>query len=152
MTKLQTAAAADHSVDPAVDPVDIAIGARIRVRREARRITQAQLASAAGVTFQQVQKYERGVNRVSAARLLLIAAALRTTGADLLGELEDGDIDALALARPGASEMLEAFNRIGSIDARDAALTVLRVMAAAEPKSTYRTPWTDGRSLQAEAH
>lgn len=115
------------------DPVDIAIGGRIRVRREARRITQAQLASSAGVTFQQIQKYERGVNRVSAARLLLIASALRTTGADLLGELEAGDLDALALARPGASEMLEAFNRIGCVDARDAALTVLRAMVAAEP-------------------
>lgn len=129
MTKLQAAPVADLDTDP----VDIAIGARIRARREGRRITQAQLASAAGVTFQQVQKYERGVNRVSAARLLLIAAALRTTGADLLGELEGGDIDALALARPGASEMLEAFNRIGSVDARDAALTVLRAMVAAEP-------------------
>ena len=50
----------------AVDPVDIAIGARIRARREELRITQAQLAAGAGVTFQQIQKYERGANRVVA--------------------------------------------------------------------------------------
>ncbi|WP_312595737.1 helix-turn-helix transcriptional regulator [Brevundimonas sp.] len=132
------------------DPVDIAIGARIRVRREARRITQAQLASAAGVTFQQIQKYERGVNRVAAARLLQIAHALRTTGADLLGELEAGDLDALALARPGASEVLEAFNRIGDVDARDAALTVLRAMASSQP--TLRAAWATDQSARAEAH
>ncbi len=72
----------------AVDPVDVAIGTRIRSRREELRITQAQLAAGAGVTFQQIQKYERGVNRVSAARLLQIAAVLKTTGAALLGELD----------------------------------------------------------------
>ena len=152
MTKLQAAPVTDLTTDP----VDIAIGARIRTRREARRITQAQLASAAGVTFQQVQKYERGVNRVSAARLLLIAAALRTTGADLLGELEAGDLDALALARPGASDMLEAFNRIGSVDARDAALTVLRAMAAANDTtrmgSRFSVAAHDFRHAQTEAH
>ena len=44
-------------MNDAVDPVDIAIGARIRARREELRITQAQLAAGAGVTFQQIQKY-----------------------------------------------------------------------------------------------
>ena len=47
-------------MNDAVDPVDIAIGGRIRARREELRITQAQLAAGAGVTFQQIQKYERG--------------------------------------------------------------------------------------------
>lgn len=134
-----------------VDPVDIAIGARIRIRRESRRITQAQLAAASGVTFQQVQKYERGVNRVSAARLLLIAEALKTTGADLLGELEQGDLDALALARPGAAEMLEAFNRIGAADARDAALTLLKHLAG-RPGAGVRIAAGIYSPQQAEAH
>lgn len=117
--------------DPtAPDPVDVAIGARIRARREARRITQAQLAAGAGVTFQQVQKYERGVNRVASARLLGIAAVLHTTGADLLGELEGPGADALALATPGVIELLAAFNAIADQHARDALLTVARAMAA----------------------
>lgn len=60
----------------ALDPVDVAIGEEILRRRKARKMTQAQLAEATGVTFQQLQKYERGVNRVSAARLLQIATAL----------------------------------------------------------------------------
>lgn len=115
---------------PALDPTDVAIGGRIRARREARNITQAQLAAAAGVTFQQIQKYERGVNRVAAARLLQIARALKTTGADLLGELETGEGDALSLARPGATLILSAFNRIDDDQVREAALILLEQLAA----------------------
>ena len=110
----------------ATDPVDIAIGARIRTRREELRITQAQLAAGAGVTFQQIQKYERGVNRVSAARLLQIAAVLKSTGAALLGELETADGDELALAAPGVSELLNAFRGIHSAEKRDALLLVAK--------------------------
>jgi len=74
-----------------IDPVDVAIGGRVRERREAKRMTQAGLASSVGVTFQQVQKYERGVNRIAAARLIQMAAALETTVADLVGETIEGD-------------------------------------------------------------
>lgn len=66
--------------------IDIQIGQIIRQRREALKITQAQLASQIGVTFQQVQKYERGVNRVSAATLLKVAEALQCHVADLYGD------------------------------------------------------------------
>ena len=51
------------------DPVDIAVGARIRLLRKLRGLSQQALAEAAGVTFQQIQKYERGANRVSASML-----------------------------------------------------------------------------------
>ena len=110
----------------AVDPVDIAIGARIRARREELRITQAQLAAGAGVTFQQIQKYERGVNRVSAARLLQIAAVLKSTGAALLGELDTAEGDDLVLAQPGVAELLSAFRAIGDGDKLDALLVVAK--------------------------
>lgn len=66
--------------------IDIQIGQIIRERRETLKVTQAQLASQIGVTFQQVQKYERGVNRVSAATLLNIAEALKCHVADLYGD------------------------------------------------------------------
>lgn len=52
-----------------LDPLDVRIGEKLRVVREAGGLTQVQLTRAAGVTFQQVQKYERGVNRIAAARL-----------------------------------------------------------------------------------
>src|ERR1700737_4847367 len=55
---------------------DIELGKRIRLRRVEQRISQSDLGEKLGVSFQQVQKYEKGVNRVGAARLQQIAAAL----------------------------------------------------------------------------
>lgn len=51
------------------DPIDIHVGAKIRVRRKQLGISQSALAETLGVTFQQVQKYEKGSNRVSASML-----------------------------------------------------------------------------------
>ena len=61
-----------------LDPVDVYIGQVVRDRRRVLRITQQQLAQAIGVTFQQVQKYEKGTNRISAARLAQISEVTRT--------------------------------------------------------------------------
>ncbi|KJV43364.1 MULTISPECIES: helix-turn-helix domain-containing protein [unclassified Brevundimonas] len=66
--------------------IDVRIGGEVRARRDKLKVTQAQLASAIGVTFQPVQKYERGVNRISAATLLAIAEALNCHVADLYGD------------------------------------------------------------------
>lgn len=57
-------------------PADKALGARIRLRRVEQKMSQAELGDKLGVTFQQVQKYEKGVNRVGASRLQSIATAL----------------------------------------------------------------------------
>ncbi|WP_293366472.1 helix-turn-helix transcriptional regulator [Phenylobacterium sp.] len=95
--------------------LDVAIGQRIRERRRSLSLSQSGLAEAVGVTFQQIQKYERGANRISFSRLVEIAGALRCE----LGELTEGlyaktSGDELGrlntlLATPGALEMLEAF-------------------------------------------
>lgn len=66
--------------------VDQKIGATIRGRREALGLTQVDLGNALGVTFQQIQKYERGANRVSAAAMLKVAEALECSVADLYGD------------------------------------------------------------------
>jgi transcriptional regulator with XRE-family HTH domain len=55
---------------------DVELGKRIRLRRVEQRISQSELADKIGVSFQQVQKYEKGVNRVGAARLQQIATGL----------------------------------------------------------------------------
>lgn len=60
-------------------PTDTAIGARIRERRIALGLSQGQLAQMVGVTYQQLHKYERGINRIAAGRLQQIADALGTT-------------------------------------------------------------------------
>ncbi|NBU27520.1 MAG: XRE family transcriptional regulator [Caulobacteraceae bacterium] len=70
-------------------PIDVHVGRRVRQRRKAMSITQQQLAAQLGLTFQQVQKYERGTNRVSASKLYEIAVALRTTIAYFFEGLAD---------------------------------------------------------------
>jgi len=67
-----------------VSQLDAVIGARVRARRQEIGVSQERLAEAIGVTFQQVQKYEKGINRVSAATLYAIADSLDTTVAQLL--------------------------------------------------------------------
>jgi transcriptional regulator with XRE-family HTH domain len=64
--------------EPGPDPVDIHVGRRVRARRQSLGVSQGVLAQAIGVTFQQVQKYERGHNRISASKLYAIARMLRT--------------------------------------------------------------------------
>lgn len=64
--------------------VDRQIGELIRARRLAQNISQVQLAAALGLTFQQVQKYEKGTNRVAASTLMRIARALNCEITELL--------------------------------------------------------------------
>lgn len=59
--------------------VDVYVGQQVRAHREAAGLTQSDLGKAVGVTFQQVQKYERGANRISASMLSRIADTLNTT-------------------------------------------------------------------------
>ena len=57
--------------------IDIRVGSRIRLRRKMLRMSQTDLARQIGVTFQQVQKYEKGSNRIGTSRLLQICAVLK---------------------------------------------------------------------------
>ena len=70
-------------------PVDIALGKRIYQMRRNYGMTQTDMARKIGVTFQQVQKYEIGQNRISASRLVMIAGALNSTASDLMRDMED---------------------------------------------------------------
>jgi len=58
------------------DPVDVHVGGRVKLRRTLLGFSQEELADAVGVTFQQVQKYERGTNRMGASRLFDMATVL----------------------------------------------------------------------------
>ena len=60
----------------APDPIDVKVGTKIRARRLLVGMTQEALAAILGITFQQIQKYEKGTNRVSASRLQNVADAL----------------------------------------------------------------------------
>ena len=75
---------------------DTQLGARIRTMRMDRGLSQEQLGNVLGVSFQQVQKYEKGINRVSAMRLNQIAEALQTTPQELTGFDGAGQLETFA--------------------------------------------------------
>ena len=116
------------------DPIDVAVGTRIRVQRRHLKISQDDLAQTLGLTFQQVQKYERGTNRVSASMLVRIAARLQTTVGSLVGEDIVADQDATlltALSTPGAIELLQAYGT-ATPKARKAMLGVAKALVEPE--------------------
>ncbi len=70
------------------NPVDIYVGSRLRLRRSLLGLSQEKLADALGLTFQQVQKYERGSNRVSASRLYELSKILEVPVSFFFEELD----------------------------------------------------------------
>jgi transcriptional regulator with XRE-family HTH domain len=68
-----------HSTSHTQDPIDIYVGQRMKARRQLLGMSQEKLGNAVGVSFQQVQKYESGANRVGASRLMQLAKVLGTS-------------------------------------------------------------------------
>ena len=110
------------------DPVDVEVGHRIRIERLSRGLSQTALANQLGVTFQQVQKYEKGVNRVGAGRLTKIAEVLGVPvgtffgGKEVLdgeGQAKDGEASPLQLLTvSGAFRLLRAYADIEDANLR----------------------------------
>lgn len=114
------------------------IGERLRRRRIELGLTQEQVGQAIGVSYQQIQKFERGANRVSAARLIILAERLRTDIQWLCGltDVHPAPSGAAQAAAPAAGEQDPAFAQIGNAAVR-AALNGL-VRAVAERRGTPR--------------
>ena len=91
------------------NPVDLHVGARIRMRRRLQGVSQEKLAEALGLTFQQVQKYERGANRVSASKLYEIAAMLKAPVAYFFDGLADPAGEADDDSQGGDERTVHAF-------------------------------------------
>jgi len=124
----------------APDPMDIALGAAVRIRRRTIGMSQEALAEQCGVSFQQIQKYENGANRISFSRLVQIARALKCRVTDLM-DVFDGadsetaqDLDMLTRLRtPGALELLSGYERLGP-EARTALVQLLRALSPASAR------------------
>lgn len=113
------------ALENAPDPLDVMIGLRVRVRRKAIGMSQTELGNRLGVTFQQVQKYERGTNRMAGSTLIRAAKALSWTVSGMLGETaidERASDEWVALAAPGAMEMAHAYNAMPDPNLRAAFL------------------------------
>jgi transcriptional regulator with XRE-family HTH domain len=116
--------------------MDVALGAAVRIRRRSLGISQEFLAERCGVSFQQIQKYENGANRISFSRLVQIARALQCRVVDLMDVLDapveasSADLDLLARIRtPGALELLGAYQRLNP-EARASLVSLLRTLGA----------------------
>ena len=125
-------------------------------------MSQSALGEAVGLTFQQVQKYERGKNRVSFSKLAGIATALQCRIADLIDGLEDGgdaepgDDRAALLGETGALELLQTYASVKSPRLRRAIISLAKGLSdqpeeaaedeedatgAARPRREARTRW-----------
>lgn len=120
----------------AAGDVDQKLGERIRARRLEIGMSQERLADLLGLTFQQVQKYERGINRIAASRLLDCASALEMPVADFYEGLDRPLRAGKAartedvLAKPGAVELVHLFGSIESRKVRRRVLDLVRAMAS----------------------
>src|SRR3954464_13878929 len=123
------------------DPVDIEVGHRIRIERLARGLSQTALANQLGVTFQQVQKYEKGVNRVGAGRLTKIAKVLGVPVSSFFGAHEASAIERPGergtassplklLTVPGALRLLRAYGQLNDGKMRRSIVKLVEDIAA----------------------
>jgi transcriptional regulator with XRE-family HTH domain len=127
--------------DRSPNPVDLHVGARVRMRRKFLGMSQEGLAETIDLTFQQVQKYERGSNRISASKLYEIARALKapvayffegygqTEAVEGFSESESEQFVHGFLMTTEGIELAEAFPRIKSAKLRRRVLELVRSLA-----------------------
>ncbi len=147
-----TAARKPNRLMDGPNPVDIHVGARLRLRRTLAGMSQEELGKASGLTFQQIQKYERGINRMGASRLFQLARLLNisvswffdelpgTSGSKPLQPgLSDSDQEPLEGVPPNDSqimqrretlELIRAYYRIADPKQRRAVYDFVKKMAA----------------------
>jgi transcriptional regulator with XRE-family HTH domain len=119
----------------APNETDIVVGTRVRVRRKALGLSQGKLGEELGITFQQVQKYEKGTNRIGASRLLAIAEALGVPVSYFFPDPGNGDAAAAPdelyelMGAPGAVELLRDYVLIQDSAVRRSINTLVRELA-----------------------
>src|SRR5499426_4582022 len=119
------------------DALDRLVGRNIRIQRLARGLSQTDVAEKLGVSFQQVQKYERGRNRIGAGRVVRIAAALEVSLLTLFEGVDsvdgpDGASPQALLAHPQHLSLVQAFSRVADKGTRRALIGLVRQIA--EPR------------------
>jgi transcriptional regulator with XRE-family HTH domain len=122
------------------DNRDAEVGRRVRSRRLECRLSQTELAERIGVTFQQVQKYEKGVNRIGAGRLQRISEALEVPisfffgGAPGSAKAESGSAESVFgfMQTSGSVRIVKAFHKIKSRKARQLLVEMAEEFADAQ--------------------
>ncbi|MFO0202840.1 MAG: helix-turn-helix domain-containing protein [Alphaproteobacteria bacterium] len=121
----------------AANAIDRKIGQRVRTRRLEIGMSQERLAELLGVTFQQVQKYEKGVNRIAASRLYDIAASLDMPAARFFENLSGGRIGVAedrqefvedVMATPEGAQLMSLFSSIKSLKVRRRVVELVKAL------------------------
>ena len=127
----------------APNPVDKYVGSRVRMRRIMLGMSQEKLGEAIGITFQQLQKYERGANRISASRLFNLSQVLGVPVSFFFDEIPpnglsearpetpeetEGDDEAATLSRRETLELVRAYYRIGEPPVRRRAFELIKAL------------------------
>jgi transcriptional regulator with XRE-family HTH domain len=118
-----------------IDPVDILVGKNVRVFRLAKGLSQTELGTELGITFQQIQKYEKGFNRVGSGRLARISKVLEVPIERLFGGSTDTHSNATdiivtdLLAAPYALRVLKALSKIKDAEVRRSIVALTETIA-----------------------
>lgn len=121
------------AVSKSASEIDVHVGMRMRRRREALGISQGRLGRNLGLTFSQIQKYEKGTNRIGAGRLYQIATFLGVAPGYFFEGLEEPEGAAPAsggLSREELVSLSEAFAAIGDAETRASVMALVRSLAA----------------------
>ena len=107
------------------DAIDVYVGGRIRMRRMMLKMSQTRLADELGITFQQVQKYEKGTNRVGASRLQKMATVMGVTPSFFFHQEGDEPLNTSGLANiPGLNDVSQFLQSREGMDLNQAFLNI----------------------------
>lgn len=130
----------------AADPTDVYVGGRLKERRLALRMSQTDLGAVADISFQQIQKYERGVNRIAISMLKKFAEALRVPVAYFLPEGPGGTAMASSSKTAGyqagptkeAQELMALYETIDDPKLRKQVLELTKTLSKAANKNSKK--------------
>jgi transcriptional regulator with XRE-family HTH domain len=126
------------------NPVDVHVGKRLRLRRTLLGLSQEKLGEHLGLTFQQVQKYERGTNRIGSSRLYRLSRVLEVPVSYFFEDLDDpmgpptgsvnrheGPAASNPMERRETLELVRAYYRIDDVEVRRRVLDLVKALSAA---------------------
>ncbi len=127
------------------DPIDVHVGGRVRLRRTLIGINQEKLGAALGLTFQQIQKYERGANRIGSSRLFRISQFLDVPVSFFFDDMPGVVLGGGGVREPGqapfeadyfgrreSQELLRNYYRISDAAVRKRLVSLVKAIAASE--------------------
>ncbi|MZR29591.1 helix-turn-helix domain-containing protein [Sneathiella litorea] len=133
-------------------PVDVHVGSRLRMRRTLLGLSQQKLGQKLSLTFQQIQKYERGANRIGASRLFELSRILEVKPAFFFEEMPTGKTPQISgveeqpsefehefLGKRETLELVRAYYKIENMDVRKRVFDVIKALAADDTEKKTST-------------